>query len=216
MYTIAVVDYGMGNLHSVAKALERVAVAQRVQVTYDPDEIMRADKVVFPGVGGIGYCMGELERLGLDEAVREVSNNKPLLGICVGMQSMLDHSEENDGHDALGLFHGRVTRFEDGQRDPISNERLKVPQMGWNKVAIKPEFASHPMWEGIKDGTRFYFVHSYYVTPDDQSIVQATAEYPHEYCCALGKDNVFATQFHPEKSADAGLQLLSNFCAWNP
>lgn len=213
MYTIAVVDYGMGNLHSVAKALERVAVAQRVLVTYDADELLRADKVVFPGVGGIGYCMSELRRLGLDEAVREVANTKPLLGICVGMQSMLDHSEENDGHDALGLFHGRVTRFADGETDPQTGERLKVPQMGWNKVAIKTQ---HPMWEGIQDGSRFYFVHSYYVSPEDQSIVQATAEYPHEYCCALGKDNVFATQFHPEKSADVGLQLLSNFCAWNP
>lgn len=213
MYTIAVVDYGMGNLHSVAKALERVAVAQRVLVTYDPEEILRADKVVFPGVGGIGYCMGELARLGIDEAVHEVAKNKPLLGICVGMQSMLDHSEENDGHDALGLFHGRVTRFEDGLRDPVSNERLKVPQMGWNKVAIK---TNHPMWAGIEDGSRFYFVHSYYVTPDDSSIVQGTTEYPFEYCCALGKDNVFATQFHPEKSADVGLQLLANFCAWQP
>lgn len=213
MYTIAVVDYGMGNLHSVAKALERVAVAQRVQVTFDAEDLLRADKVVFPGVGGIGYCMSELRRLELDEAVREVARTKPLLGICVGMQSMLDHSEENDGHDALGLFPGRVTRFEDGLRDPETDERLKVPQMGWNQVSIK---SKHPLWQGIEDGTRFYFVHSYYVTPDDERIVQATAQYPHEYCCALGKDNVFATQFHPEKSADAGLQLLSNFCAWNP
>ncbi len=145
--------------------------------------------------------------------MREVARTKPLLGICVGMQSMLDHSEENDGHDALGLFPGRVTRFEDGLRDPETDERLKVPQMGWNQLSIKQQ---HPMWQGIEDGTRFYFVHSYYVTPDDESIVQGTARYPHEYCAALGKDNIFATQFHPEKSADAGLQLLSNFCAWNP
>lgn len=211
METIAVIDYGMGNLHSIAKAIDRVATGQRVLVTYDQDEIRKADRVVFPGVGGMGYCMQEIKRLGLDELIREMNGNKPLLGICVGMQSMMQHSEETDGTDGLGLFQGEVKRIASGQHDPNNGEALKVPHMGWNVVEQRND---HAMWENIPSGERFYFVHSYRVTPYDQSIVSAVSHYPDEFCCAISAPNLFAVQFHPEKSAAAGLQLLSNFCAW--
>lgn len=209
--TVAVIDYGMGNLHSAAKALEKVAPGAKVVVTADAGTILSADRVVFPGVGAIRDCMGEILRLGLDEVVREAAKNKPLLGICVGMQSMMTRSEENGGVDCLNLFPGQVRFFGDDLRD-ASGEKLKVPHMGWNQVQ---HTRAHPLWQGIPDNARFYFVHSYYITLDDASLLTGRCEYGVPFAAALGKDNVFAVQFHPEKSQNAGLKLLQNFMEWD-
>ncbi|MEZ5508110.1 MAG: imidazole glycerol phosphate synthase subunit HisH [Gammaproteobacteria bacterium] len=209
--TVAVIDYGMGNLHSAAKALEKVAPGAKVIVTADAGTILSADRVVFPGVGAIRDCMGEILRLGLDEVVREAAKNKPLLGICVGMQSMMTRSEENGGVDCLNLFPGQVRFFGDDLRD-ASGEKLKVPHMGWNQVQ---HTRAHPLWQGIPDNARFYFVHSYYITLDDASLLTGRCEYGVPFAAALGKDNVFAVQFHPEKSQNAGLKLLQNFMEWD-
>lgn len=209
--TVAVIDYGMGNLHSAAKALEKVAPGAKVVVTADAGTILSADRVVFPGVGAIRDCMGEILRLGLDEVVREAARSKPLLGICVGMQSMMTHSEENGGVDCLNLFPGQVRFFGDDLRD-ASGEKLKVPHMGWNQVQ---HTRTHPLWKDIPDNARFYFVHSYYITLDDASLLTGRCEYGVPFAAALGKDNVFAVQFHPEKSQNAGLKLLQNFMEWD-
>ena len=209
--TVAVIDYGMGNLHSAAKALEKVAPGAKVVVTADAGTILSADRVVFPGVGAIRDCMGEILRLGLDEVVREAAKNKPLLGICVGMQSMMTHSEENGGVDCLNLFPGQVRFFGEDLRD-AAGEKLKVPHMGWNQVQ---HTRVHPLWKGIPDNARFYFVHSYYITLDDASLLTGRCEYGVPFAAALGKDNVFAVQFHPEKSQNAGLKLLQNFMEWD-
>ena len=205
MQTVAVIDYGMGNLHSVAKALEHVG-AGRVLVTSDAKVIREADRVVFPGVGAIRDCMAEIRRLGFDELVREVSSDRPFLGICVGMQALMQHSEENGGADALGIFAGTVKRFPE-----VAG--LKVPHMGWNQVHQRD--SNHPMWNNIEQDARFYFVHSFYVEPQDEKIVAATCDYALTFCTALHQDNLFATQFHPEKSHTVGLQLLKNFVEWN-
>jgi glutamine amidotransferase len=209
--TVAVIDYGMGNLHSAAKALEKVAPGAKVVVTADAGTILSADRVVFPGVGAIRDCMGEILRLGLDEVVREAAQSKPLLGICVGMQSMMTHSEENGGVDCLNLFPGQVRFFGEDLRD-AAGEKLKVPHMGWNQVQ---HTRAHPLWNGIPDNARFYFVHSYYITLDDASLLTGRCEYGVPFAAALGKDNVFAVQFHPEKSQNAGLKLLQNFMEWD-
>jgi len=209
--TVAVIDYGMGNLHSAAKALEKVAPGAKVIVTADAGTILSADRVVFPGVGAIRDCMGEILRLGLDEVVREAAQSKPLLGICVGMQSMMTHSEENGGVDCLNLFPGQVRFFGEDLRD-AAGEKLKVPHMGWNQVQ---HTRAHPLWNGIPDNARFYFVHSYYITLDDASLLTGRCEYGVPFAAALGKDNVFAVQFHPEKSQNAGLKLLQNFMEWD-
>lgn len=208
MATIVVIDYGMGNLRSVSKALERVANGSLVQVTSDPEHIRRADRVVLPGVGAIRDCMNELKRLELVEALREAAEHKPLLGICLGMQALLGYSEENGGVEGLGLFPGRVRHF----GEALTKTSLKVPHMGWNRVR-QPR--PHPLWKGIDDGARFYFVHSYYVDADDESTVVGTSDYGIRFAAALGRDNVFATQFHPEKSQRAGLELLANFARWD-
>lgn len=204
MNIIAVIDYGMGNLHSIAKAMERVAGESRVIVSYDPDEVYRADKVVFPGVGAIRYCIDELNRLGLDAAIHQAAISKPMLAICVGMQALMTQSEENGGVGCLGILPGQVQRFTDTS--------VKVPHMGWNHVNQQQ---AHPMWADIPDGERFYFVHSYYVSTTDDTLVQATSTHPHPFHSALARDNLFAVQFHPEKSQQAGLTLLKNFCAWD-
>jgi len=209
--TVAVIDYGMGNLHSAAKALEKVAPGAKVIVTADAGTILSADRVVFPGVGAIRDCMGEILRLGLDEVVREAAQSKPLLGICVGMQSMMTRSEENGGVDCLNLFPGQVRFFGEDLRD-AAGEKLKVPHMGWNQVQ---HTRAHPLWNGIPDNARFYFVHSYYITLDDASLLTGRCEYGVPFAAALGKDNVFAVQFHPEKSQNAGLKLLQNFMEWD-
>ncbi len=211
MSSIAIIDYGMGNLHSIAKAVEHVAGNTRVLVSSVAADILSADRVVFPGVGGIGHCMDELARTGLDEVVREAAASKPVLGICLGMQALLEHSEENTGTRCLGLLPGQVRRFASDLVDPASGDRLKVPHMGWNQVHRKP----HPLWQDIPQDSRFYFVHSYYADPADPAHRAATTEYGGDFCCALARENLFAVQFHPEKSQHAGLQLLKNFAAWS-
>lgn len=210
MSTIAIIDYGMGNLHSIAKAVERVADKTTVTISSEPEVIMAADRVVFPGVGGIGHTMGELQRTGLGEVAREVAGSKPLLCICVGMQALFDYSEENGGTPCLGLVAGAVRRFADQVPGP-DGHKLKVPHMGWNQV----HQSAHPLWEDIVQDSRFYFVHSYYTVPLDDSLVAGSTEYGHVFCCALARDNLFAVQFHPEKSQRAGLTLLSNFSRWD-
>lgn len=214
MKTVAVIDYGMGNLHSVAKALEHVATDTRVLVSSKPEQILAADKVVLPGVGAIRDCIGELQRLGMDEVVSEVARNKPLLGVCVGMQALLAHSAENGGTQCLGLMPGELMNFRNAFVGLPGADELKVPHMGWNQVHQRD--SSHPMWQGIESGASFYFVHSYFLRlAEAEGVCAATTDFGLEFCSAVTQDNVFATQFHPEKSAEAGLQLYANFLAWD-
>ena len=209
MTSIAVVDYGMGNLRSVAKALEHVAPRAKVQVTGVPDEVDRADRVVFPGQGAMPDCMRHLRESGLAEAVLRAAESKPLLGVCIGEQMLFDSSAEGPT-DGLALLPGEVVRFSPGT---AGEARLKVPHMGWNRVTqTKP----HPLWQGIEDGAHFYFVHSYYAVPRDASLVAGEATYGIPFTCAVARANIFATQFHPEKSAAAGLKLYENFVRWQP
>ena len=208
---IAVVDYGMGNLRSVSKAVEHVAAGRSVVVTSDPRVIQSAERVVFPGQGAMPDCMRELDARNLREAIIEAAKNKPFLGICIGMQLLFDHSEEGDTA-GLGLFKGNVKRFAEKLVDK-KGEKLKVPHMGWNQVF---QTASHPLWAGITDATRFYHVHSFYAAPSDNSVSAGETEYPNRFTSAIARDNIFATQFHVEKSAAAGLQLLNNFVNWKP
>jgi glutamine amidotransferase len=212
---IAVLDYGMGNLHSVSKALEHVAPKAEVIITSDKSEVDDADRVVFPGVGAIRDCMAEIRRLGFDKLVAKAVTEKPVLGICVGMQALLQHSEENGGVDCLDILPGNVRFFGRGIHD-AQGEKLKVPHMGWNRVH---QTIDHPMWQGIKQDSRFYFVHSYYVEAAGadgrhQEMVAGSCDYSVRFAAALTRDNLFAVQFHPEKSHTAGLQLLSNFVTW--
>ncbi len=207
---IAIVDYGMGNLRSVAKALEHVAPQQRVVVSSDPVTLLSAGRIVFPGVGAMGDCMRELAMRGLTDVVRETARSKPFLGICLGMQMLFEHSEEGDVA-GLGVLPGRVRRFF-GDLGPQVPEHLKVPHMGWNTVR---QTCAHPLWQGVTDNTRFYFVHSYYVEPEDKSQCCAVTPYPFDFTAAVAVQNLFAVQFHPEKSQQAGLQLLANFAQWD-
>jgi imidazole glycerol-phosphate synthase subunit HisH len=208
---IAVIDYGMGNLHSVASALNHVAPDQEVIVTSDPAKVVSADRVIFPGVGAIRDCMAEIKRLGFDKLLREqIATGKPVLAICVGMQALMDHSEENDGVDCIGLVAGNVKFFGEQHKDSAGNS-LKVPHMGWNQV----HHNDHPLWQDIPQDSRFYFVHSFYILLKDQSLVAATCDYGLQFHAALANKNLFAVQFHPEKSHTAGLQLLKNFTNWN-
>ncbi|WP_293266723.1 imidazole glycerol phosphate synthase subunit HisH [Neptunomonas sp.] len=212
MSTIAVIDYGMGNLHSVAKALEHVQPGVEVLVTSDPKQVANADRVLLPGVGAIRDCMAEIYKQGVDKEVAEaIRSGRPFLGICVGYQALMQSSEENGGVDCLGEFEGTVNYFGDHHKDE-QGERLKVPHMGWNEVMQSGE---HPLWQGIESGSRFYFVHSYYVKAAQRQQVAATCSYGVDFDVALGHDNVFAVQFHPEKSHTAGLQLLKNFLNWD-
>jgi imidazole glycerol-phosphate synthase subunit HisH len=209
---IAVVDYGMGNLRSVSKAVEHVASGKLVVVTSDADVIQRATRVVFPGQGAMPDCMRELDARNLHSAIIHAAMNKPFLGICIGMQLLFDHSEEGDTA-GLGLIKGNVKRFAHDQMFDQKGEKLKVPHIGWNQVY---QLQSHPLWADIKDATRFYHVHSYYVSPQDSAVTVGATEYPNRFASAVARDNIFATQFHVEKSASAGLQLLSNFVNWKP
>ncbi len=214
MNTIAIIDYGMGNLHSVSKAFEHVAPEASVLVTSDPAIIREADRVVLPGVGAMRDCMAEMKRLGVDALVKEVSVDRPFLGICVGMQALLERSEENGGVDSIGLFPGKVLFYGDElyeEQGPAGRERLKVPHMGWNQVHQK---ADHPLWSNIPDQSRFYFVHSYYVSAASDFVVGET-HYGVNIAAAIARDSIFAVQFHPEKSQHSGLQLLKNFAHWS-
>ncbi|MCP4993547.1 MAG: imidazole glycerol phosphate synthase subunit HisH [Gammaproteobacteria bacterium] len=209
--SIVVIDYGLGNLRSVSKAVEHVADAgDQVLVTDDPQAIHDCDRVVFPGQGAARDCMAAISDHHLNQAVLEAARSKPFLGICMGLQVLLGFSAENDGTDLLGLIPGQVRHFE---KDRVVNgERLKIPHMGWNRVT---QTQDHPLWQGIDDGSRFYFVHSYFVDPDDKALVAGTTDYGVDFTCAIARKNLFAVQFHPEKSADAGLQLLRNFIHWS-
>jgi glutamine amidotransferase len=211
MMKVAVIDYGMGNLHSVLKSIQAVnETGADIFLSRDPEAIVKADKVVFPGQGAMPDCMRELNSYGLAEAVRETTQTKPFFGICVGAQLLFQHSEEGDTP-GLGLFPGNVVRFSANLTD-AAGERLKVPHMGWNRVY---QTVSHPLFAGIEDGERFYFVHSYHFAPADATLTLAESEYPDRFSCIVGRGNIFATQFHTEKSHRAGLQMMKNFLAWD-
>jgi glutamine amidotransferase len=210
--SIAVVDYGMGNLRSVSKALEHVAPGAEVRVTADPMVVRAAERVVFPGQGAMPDCMRELEASGLRGAVEEAASAKPFLGICIGLQMLFERSEEGDVA-GLGLLPGQVKRFPAELMHDALGAKLKVPHMGWNEVR---QAEAHPLWAGIADDARFYFVHSYYVEAGDPALVAGFAVYGFPFTCAVARDNMFAVQFHPEKSHAAGLRLLRNFVDWHP
>jgi len=209
MSVVAVVDYGMGNLRSVAKAIEHVAESEHVVVTSDPAVVDRADRVVVPGQGAMPDCMRELTARGLRESVLAAAASKPFLGICIGLQMLFEHSEEGDVP-GLGILPGRVRRF---PVDMTVAKGLKVPHMGWNQVA---QADRHSLWQGVADGARFYFVHSYYVEPAEPSVIAGSTVYGIPFTSAVARANIFAVQFHPEKSAQAGLRLLGNFLRWRP
>ncbi|MCP5271872.1 MAG: imidazole glycerol phosphate synthase subunit HisH [Burkholderiaceae bacterium] len=211
--TVAVVDYGMGNLRSVSQAVAHAArfADVKVIVTANPEEVYAAERIVLPGQGAMRDCMRELHDSGLRDAVLHAAAHKPLMGVCVGMQMLLDHSEEQDTP-GLGLIPGRVKRFRlEGRLQP-DGSRYKVPQMGWNRVVQRP----HPMWADVPDASYFYFVHSYFADPAQPAHVAGESDYGDRFTCAVARDNIFATQFHPEKSAAHGVQLYRNFLGWSP
>lgn|SRR5574344_1409975 len=218
--TVAVVDYGMGNLRSVSQAVRAAAQDSgwQVIVTSQPDQVRAAQRVVLPGQGAMPDCMAELRGSGLLESVLEAAASKPLFGVCVGMQMLLEHSEEGDTP-GLGLFPGRVRKFDLAGRVQPDGSRFKVPQMGWNQVEPQrhgPRQELHPLWQGIAQGAYFYFVHSFYAQPSNAAHCAAEADYGGRFAAAIARDNLFATQFHPEKSAAHGLALFRNFLHWNP
>ena len=212
--TVAVVDYGMGNLRSVSQAVMHVARGSGVEVvvTSKPDEVYAAERIVLPGQGAMPDCMRELRDSGLQDAVLHAAANKPLMGVCIGMQMLLTRSEEGPT-DGLGLIDGEVRRFRLEGRLQSDGSRFKVPQMGWNQVI---QTLAHPIWAGVPDESYFYFVHSFYAAPSDPRHSAGETDYGQRFTCALARDNIFATQFHPEKSADHGLALYRNFLHWNP
>ena len=212
MNTVAIVDYGMGNLRSVAKAIEHVAPEACILVTHDPAAVAAADRVVVPGQGAMPDCMRELEMRGLRGAVVAAAPATPFLGVCIGLQ-MLFESSEDGNVSGLGIFPGNVRRFPAPAMVGADGTRLKVPHMGWNQVRQSRE---HALWQGIADLERFYFVHSYYVVPDDPGLAAGRTNYGVDFTAAVAQDNIFAVQFHPEKSAQAGLALLGNFMRWKP
>jgi len=212
MTDVAVVDYGMGNLRSVAKAIENVAPGLAIAVTSDANTVSRAERVVFPGQGAMPDCMREMDSRGLREAVLEAARAKPFLGICIGLQMLFEASEEGNTP-GLALLPGRVRRFPADKMADSRGARLKVPHMGWNEVR---QTVTHPLWEGIPQGSRFYFVHSYFPCPGARGLTAGECVYGVPFTCAATNDNIFAVQFHPEKSQAAGLRLLSNFVAWQP
>ena len=201
--SIAIVDYGMGNVRSVQKAIEHVAPNDQVFLTDNAKLISEADRIVFPGQGAMGACMQALNEHGLVDVIKQAANEKPFLGICLGLQLLFDHSQENGGTDGLSIIPGDVVKFDKSE--------LKIPHMGWNNVKQDIE---HPLWHNIDDNARFYSVHSYYVKEADHSVVAGSTDYGIDFTCAIAKDNMFAVQFHPEKSQHDGLQLLTNFVNW--
>lgn len=213
MNSVAVIDYGMGNLRSVCKAIEHVSSEVRINLTSDPKVVRKADRIVFPGQGAIRGCVTALESRGLHEVLVEMTKTKPFLGICLGLQALYDFCEEHGGTHGLGILPGRVPRFPmDGKNSSPADEILKIPHMGWNQVhQVKP----HPLWDGIAQDARFYFVHSYYVESAKQDDIAATTEYGITFTSAASHENIFAVQFHPEKSQHAGLCLLQNFVKWD-
>lgn len=214
MSTIAIVDYGMGNFHSVARALQAAAPEHVIRIARDAAAIDAAERVVFPGQGAMPDCMRTLDASGLRPAVLRAARNKPLLGVCVGEQMLFTRSDEGDTP-SLGIFPGNVRRFAGPAFDAPGNgrARLKVPHVGWNPVH---QTRAHPLWTDIAQDTPFYFVHSYYAVPEDPSLVAGTSRHGVEFCCAIAADNIFAVQFHPEKSAAPGLQMYRNFALWRP
>jgi imidazole glycerol-phosphate synthase subunit HisH len=222
---VAVVDYGMGNLRSVSQAVKAAAEGTgfEVVITQNPDTVRLAERIVLPGQGAMRDCMSELNQSGLLESVLEAANNKPLFGVCVGMQMLLDRSEEGDtpaGTPSLGLIAGEVLKFNLTGQMQADGSRFKVPQMGWNRVLqtnqSQHQSAPHPIWAGIPDQSYFYFVHSFYAKPLDPAHIAGTTEYGAVFASAIARDNIFATQFHPEKSAAQGLALYRNFLNWKP
>ena len=216
--TVAVVDYGMGNLRSVSQAVKAAAVGSgfEVLITSNPDEVRTCDRIVLPGQGAMPDCMRELRESGLQASVLEAARNKPLFGVCVGMQMLLDHSAEGDTP-GLGLIHGEVLKFDLIGRLQPDGSRYKVPQMGWNQVYRNNHGgAPHPVWGAVPDGSYFYFVHSFYAKPSDSRHSVGETDYGSRFSSAIARDNIFATQFHPEKSAQHGLSLYRNFLHWNP
>lgn len=211
MSSIVIIDYGMGNLHSAAKAVARAVDKATVKISNNPSEIKKADRVVFPGVGAMRDCMKGLQEFELVDVIKQVAKEKPFLAICVGMQALMTRSEENEGVNCLDMFSGSVKFFGSNMYSP-AGEKLKIPHMGWNQVY---QTRNHPLWNNIENNSRFYFVHSYYVAPDDQQIVAGSTEYGLQFAASIARENVFAVQFHPEKSHKAGLTLLSNFALWN-
>ena len=220
--TVAVIDYGMGNLRSVSQAVQHVAQGSGVNVivTSNPEEVMAAGRIVLPGQGAIADCMRELAESGLLESVLHAAAHKPMFGVCVGMQMLLTHSAEGrpgdggQGTAGLGLIPGEVLKFDLAGQVQADGSRYKVPQMGWNQV--KQSAPVHPLWANVPDESYFYFVHSFYARPSDARHTAGTAEFGQRFCAAIARDNIFATQFHPEKSADQGLALYRNFLSWNP
>ena len=222
MQTIAIVDYGMGNVRSVQKAFEFIAPNDRSILTNDPQLINDADRVVFPGQGAMGACMLALNEHNLVDVIKKSAAEKPFLGICLGLQLLFDHSEENSGTDGLSIIQGKVVKFKHADLHSQStsfveseknliNSTLKIPHMGWNTVN---QVSSHPLWHNIDNNARFYSVHSYYVQENDSSVVTGSTKYGHSFTSAIAKDRMFAVQFHPEKSQHDGLQLLKNFVNW--
>ena len=207
---IAIIDYGMGNLKSVYQAISEVNNAlqhkQEIIITADKAKIDSADKIIFPGQGAMPDCMQEIEKLNLKQTIINAAKNKPFLGICLGFQMLFTHSQEGNV-DGLNIFSGKVVRFENND-----SEKLKIPHMGWNNIYINQQNAAAKiLFNNVENSTRYYFVHSYYVVPDDQNIIAATCNYGKDFACAIAKDNIFATQFHPEKSSASGLQIIENF-----
>ena len=212
MQTCAVVDYGMGNLRSVVNALTAISEGRvRVLLTSDPGQVAEADRIVFPGQGAARDCMRAIDDCGLREVVQTAIADRPFLGICMGMQVLIDFSEENEGTECLGVIPGKVRYFGDDLED-ATGTRLKVPHMGWNRVEQTRE---HPLWHAINNGSRFYFVHSYYTQTDDPDLVVGSTDYGFTFTSCIARDTMFALQCHPEKSADSGLQLLRNFINWD-
>lgn len=213
MDKVGVLDYGSSNLRSVTKALEHVAEGRsEIFVADSPEKLLLADRIVFPGQGAIGQCMDSLIRRGFTDSLGECIRNKPFLGLCLGLQSLLDKSEEDNGVRGLGIVPGAVLRFPTGVEDQRGNT-YKIPHMGWNQVTQRQ---AHPLWNGITSGERFYFVHSYYVQAEKNEDIAGETDYILEFTSAIARDNLFAVQFHPEKSQRAGLQLLKNFLNWHP
>jgi glutamine amidotransferase len=213
MNKIVVVDYGMGNLRSVAQALRAVAPEADVQISGDVAAIDAADRIVLPGQGAMRDCMRSLRESGVEDALLRAAKTRPMMGVCVGEQMLFDSSDENGGVPGLGLLPGNVVRFELDGKLQADGSRFKVPQMGWNRVHQK---RAHPLWDGVAPDSYFYFVHSYYARPAEAQDAIGETDYGGNFCCAVARDNIVATQFHPEKSAAAGLRLYRNFVHWNP